>query len=157
MPETFSPPPWVSNPDMHRSMYVTHMPWCIPGSLINGFPWSRWRGKRSRHSRCMCSPQFYVFVKKPMANAHGMFWVQIHASVWSSEKLRRISHVVLSGIRYPLLILRFCIVSKYVNCAIWRWWRSLIFSSEKTAGSLWFTVNNTMTAYDLAKQVNNIQ
>ena len=39
MLETFSPPPQVSVPDMHHGTYVTHVPWCMPGSLINGFLW----------------------------------------------------------------------------------------------------------------------
>ena len=43
-------------PDMHHGTCVTHVPW----SLTNGFLWSRWRGKRSRYSRRMCNPQFYM-------------------------------------------------------------------------------------------------
>ena len=35
MPGTFSPPPRVSDPDMHHGTCVTHVPWCIPGSLTN--------------------------------------------------------------------------------------------------------------------------
>ena len=60
MPGTFSPPPWISDPDMHRSTCVTHVPWCIPGSLTSAFLWSRWRGNRFRHSRRMRNPQFYA-------------------------------------------------------------------------------------------------
>ena len=45
MPGTFSPPPRVSDPDMHHGTCVTHVPWCMPGSLTNGFLWSRRRGK----------------------------------------------------------------------------------------------------------------
>ena len=66
MPGTFSPPPQVSNPDMHHGTCVTHVPWCMSGSLTSGFLWSRWRGKHSRHPRRMSSPQFYVSVKRPM-------------------------------------------------------------------------------------------
>ena len=64
MPGTFSPPPRISNPDMHHGTCVTHVPWCMPGSLTSGFRWNRWRGKRSRHSRCMRNPQFYVSSKR---------------------------------------------------------------------------------------------
>ena len=46
-----SPPPGVSNPNIHHGTCVTHVPWCMPGSLTSGFLWSMWRGKRSRHSR----------------------------------------------------------------------------------------------------------
>ena len=64
MSGTFSPPPWVSDPDMHHRTCVTHVPWCMTGSLISGFLWSRWRGKCSRHSRRMRNAQFYVSGKR---------------------------------------------------------------------------------------------
>ena len=66
MPGTFSQPPQYSDPDMHHGTCVTHVPWCMPGSLISGFLWSWWRRKRSRHSRRMRNPQFYVSGKRPM-------------------------------------------------------------------------------------------
>ena len=66
MPGTFSPPPWVSDPDMHHGTCVTHVPWCMSGSLTSGFLWSWLRGKRSRHSQRLCNPQFYVSGKRPM-------------------------------------------------------------------------------------------
>ena len=51
MPVTLSPPPRVSDPDMHQCTCVMHVPWCMPGSLTCSFLWGRWRGKRSRPSR----------------------------------------------------------------------------------------------------------
>ena len=66
MPGTFSPPPRVSDPDIHHDTCGTHVPWCMPGSLTGGFHWSRWWGKRSRHSRRLRNPQFYVSGKRPM-------------------------------------------------------------------------------------------
>ena len=39
---TFSPTPRVSDPDIHHGTCVTHVPWCMPGSLTSGFLWSRW-------------------------------------------------------------------------------------------------------------------
>ena len=66
MPGTFSPPPRVSDPDMHHGTCVTHGPWRMPGSLTSGFLRSRWRGKRYRHSRRMHNPQFYVSGKRPI-------------------------------------------------------------------------------------------
>ena len=68
MPGTFSPPPWVSDPDMHHGTCATHVPWCMPGSLTCDFIWSWWREKRSRHSRRMRNPQFYVSGKRPIAS-----------------------------------------------------------------------------------------
>ena len=45
MPGTFSPSPRVSNPDMHHDTCVTHVPWCMPGSLTSSFLWNRRWGK----------------------------------------------------------------------------------------------------------------
>ena len=56
----------VNHPDMHHDTCVTHVPWCVPGSVTRGFLWSWWRGKRSWHSRRMCSPQFYISGKRHM-------------------------------------------------------------------------------------------
>ena len=61
----FSPPPRVSDPDMHHGTCATHVPWCMPGSLTSALIWSRWRGKRSRHSRRMRSPNFTYLVRGP--------------------------------------------------------------------------------------------
>ena len=68
---TFSPPPWVSDPDMHHGTCVTHVPWCMLGSLTSGFLRSRRRGKRSRHSRRMHNSQFYVSGKRSMYGNSG--------------------------------------------------------------------------------------
>ena len=46
---------------------VTHVPWCMPGSLTSSFLRSRWRGKRSRHSRRMRNPHFCVSGKRPIS------------------------------------------------------------------------------------------
>ena len=66
MTGAFSPPPRVSDPDMHHGTCMTHVPWWMPVSLTNGFLRSRWRGKRSLHSRRMRNPQFYVSGKRPI-------------------------------------------------------------------------------------------
>ena len=81
IPDTFSPPPRVSDPVMHQGTCVMRVPWCMPGSLTSVFLWSQWRGKRSRHSRRMRKPQFYVSSKRPIG--------PIQAAVCQSERLRR--------------------------------------------------------------------
>ena len=55
-----------SCPDMHHGTGVTHIPWCMSELLTSGFLWSRWRGKRSRHSRRMRNPQFCVSGMRPI-------------------------------------------------------------------------------------------
>ena len=73
---TFSPPPRFSDRDMHHGTCVMHVPWCMPGSLTSGFLWSRWRGKRSRHSRYMHNPRFYVSGKRHMDSSIVLYFVR---------------------------------------------------------------------------------
>ena len=65
IPGTFSPPPRISYPSMHHGTCVTHVPWCIPGSLTSGSLWSQWRGKRSRHSHACTTRNFTYLVRGP--------------------------------------------------------------------------------------------
>ena len=67
MPGTFSPPVWVNDPDMHHGTCVTHVSWCMPGSLTSGFHWGRQREQRPRHFQRMCNAQFYVSGKRSVA------------------------------------------------------------------------------------------
>ena len=67
MPGAFSSPLRVSDPNMHHDTPVTHVPWCMLGSLISGFLWIRWREKCSWHSRRMCNPQVCVSGKRLIA------------------------------------------------------------------------------------------
>ena len=64
-PGMFSLPLQVNDPDMHHGTCMTHMPWCMPGSLTRGLFWSRWRGKRSRQSRACATRNFTYLVRGP--------------------------------------------------------------------------------------------
>ena len=86
MPGTFFPPPRVSDPDMLHGTCVTRVPWCMPGSPTSGFLWSRWRGKRSRHSRRMRNPQFYVSGKRRMMGRI-ILWALPHVHMCSPGSL----------------------------------------------------------------------
>ena len=95
MPGTFSPPPRVIVPDMHHGTCVTHVPWCMPGSLPSGFLWGLCLEKRFRHSRRMRNPQFDVSGKRPMRFYHpaslASCWYNVTAAGtnfrWSLEEL----------------------------------------------------------------------
>ena len=51
-----------------------------------GIPDPRWRGKRSRHSRRMRNPQFYVYGKKPMASVnYGLGTPIYHLTIWQGS------------------------------------------------------------------------
>ena len=83
MPGTLSPPQRVSDPDMHHGTCVTHVPWCMSGSLTSGFLWNRWRGKRSRHCRRMCNPHFYGSGKRPIVPIAS--WYEARAKVTTNK------------------------------------------------------------------------
>ena len=52
--------PLFIDPGMHHGTWVTHVPWCMSGSI------TAVAGKRSRHSRRMRNPQFFVSDKRPI-------------------------------------------------------------------------------------------
>ena len=52
----------VSDPSMHHGPCITHVPWCMLGSLTRGGG-----GKHFWYSLRMHNPQFYVSGKRPMA------------------------------------------------------------------------------------------
>ena len=92
MPGTFSTPPRVSHSDIHHGACVTHVPWCMLGSLTSGFLWSRWRRIHSRHSQRMRNPQFYASGKRPIAVTLKI-WCEPLSSVvnWISYTLNCVS------------------------------------------------------------------
>ena len=65
MPGAFSPPPPVSNPDIHHGTRVTHVPWCKQGSLTSGFIWSRWRGNVPDIPGACATQNFTYLVRGP--------------------------------------------------------------------------------------------
>ena len=96
MPGTFSPPPRVSDPDMHHGTCVTHIAWCMSRSLTGGYLWSRWWGKRSRHSRRMHNPQVCVSGKRPIAKlTHAQLFLACYWSFpWNLFICSCITHIV---------------------------------------------------------------
>ena len=129
MPGTFSPPPQVSDPDMHHGTYVKHM----PRSLTSGFIWSRWRGKRSRHSWRMRNPQFYVSGKRPIAP-----WMDEVSSHHSHTKSRcgiskHVFATVLTNKCSKRFIIRFRIFISDWKLRCWDSWDSLCFKGTTLA------------------------
>ena len=62
MPATFPPPPWVSDPAASRHARDARAVMHAEIAYWRCFLWSRWRGKRSRHSRRMHYRNFtYLF------------------------------------------------------------------------------------------------
>ena len=84
MPGTFSPPPRVSDPGMHHGTCVTHVTWCLPGSLTCGFLWSRWR----ENVPGIPGAQFCVSGKRPipllLTSNPWMAWCQLYS--WEGIK-----------------------------------------------------------------------
>ena len=73
MPGTFSPWPQVSDPDMHHGTCVTHVPWCMPGSLTSGFLWNRRRGETFPAFPAHAQPAILPIWKEAhIMTAHGL-------------------------------------------------------------------------------------
>ena len=83
------PPPQmrVSDPYMHRGTCVTHVPWCMPGSLTSGFLWNKLREKRSRHS---ANSSFTCLVRGPCKPLQRYFhlWDNYHYSATETYTMK---------------------------------------------------------------------
>ena len=66
MPGTFFPPPQVSYPDIHHGTCITHVPWCMPGSLTSGFLWSWWRENVPGFPGACATHNFTYLVRGPL-------------------------------------------------------------------------------------------
>ena len=134
---TFSPPPCDSDPDLHHGTCVTHVPWCMPGSLNSGFLWNRWRGKRTRHSRRMRIPQFKVPGKRPMGRkpdsrtftklgkCSGIVFVERCATSWSlAGRVHKVSAHGNCGRSYSPATGRIGSKSSYLLYFVWEPHRS---------------------------------
>ena len=64
MPETFSPPPRVSDLGMHHGTCVTHVPWCMPWSLTSGFLWSRRPGGNVPGIPGACATHNFTYLER---------------------------------------------------------------------------------------------
>ena len=73
MPGTFSPPPQVSDPDMHHGTCVTHVSWCMAGSLTSGFLWSRRRENVPGIPGACATCNFMYLVRGPYIPQNGVY------------------------------------------------------------------------------------
>ena len=126
MPGTFSPPPRVSDPNMHHGTCVTHVPWCIPGLIASGSLWSRWRGKCSGHFRRMRIPQFYVSGKGPILRVSQLsmraFATQLDSARDNQSQMASISQTTHSSAFswMKMLELRLKFTEVYSGCFVFR-------------------------------------
>ena len=122
MPGAFSPPPRVSDPDIHHGTCVTHVPWCMLVSLTSGFRWSRWRERRSRHSRRMRTRNFTYLVRGPCRNQSHPAMPSVPLNIRSRLKYNprpstRGSHCRIIGDIYDILV---NVLSKQGLSWLWR-------------------------------------
>ena len=68
----FSPPPRVSDSDMHHGTCWTHVPWGIPGSLTSGFLWNQWRGNVPGIPGGCATRNFTYLVRGPLGHGAGL-------------------------------------------------------------------------------------
>ena len=84
--------PLVSDPGMHHGTCVTHMSTGVV--MLVGIANPRWLGKRSRHSRRMRNPHFYVSDKRPILRC--LQWRQI----WHHDDSRVSVYVLVFNFQY---------------------------------------------------------
>ena len=60
------PTAWVNDPDMHHGTCVTHVPWCMSGSLTNGFLLKSVAGKKFSAFPSHAQPSILLTGKRPM-------------------------------------------------------------------------------------------
>ena len=91
MPGTFSPPPTSKETtcelSRHASRHVRHARAVMHIGIAN----PRWRGKRSRHCRCMRNTQFYGSGKRPMRRkitsmSRQQLWFSQTACRWDMDE-----------------------------------------------------------------------
>ena len=97
MPGTFSPPLRCSDPDTHYGSCVTHMPWCMPGSLNSDFLWNRWRGKLSWHSCRMRNAEFYAYGKRSIDMYCADLVILKHSGLIHRKGQNSFGHQAISG------------------------------------------------------------
>ena len=110
MPGTFCPPRRVSDPDMHHGTCVTHVPWCMPGSLTSGFLWSRWREKRSRHSRRMRNRNFPYLARGPWRHQPTMCYLD-----YPNDRIWFIATMATDVTCHMIVMFDYCVHSMMVE------------------------------------------
>ena len=73
IPGTFSPPSRLSDPDMHHGACVTHVLWCMPGSLTSSFLWSQWRENVHTIPGACATRNFTYLVRGPCRDISMIF------------------------------------------------------------------------------------
>ena len=76
--------PHLCNPDMYQGTCVTHVLWCMQGSLTSSFLSSQWWEKRFRHSLRTHSQQFCVSGKRSMLGCWSILVQACQAGILAS-------------------------------------------------------------------------
>ena len=121
IPGTFSPPPRVIDPDMHHGTCVTHVPWCMPGSITSAVVSSEVGGgenvpdipgaSTTRNLTCLVrSPWKYFLHRWPFGRAIHVDFLQ-----WGSVMVFCVFSLLLDWTNCwtscrvaPILIRRYC-------------------------------------------------
>ena len=117
-------------------------------SLTSGILWSRWRGKRSRHSRRMRNPQFCVSGRQPIQqwieliqfrSRWSCFWsVSLYASCYNtfSANYTNHSHHQWNQIGYLAYHNRYEIHVLICHNQIWKFHSDVIYETSWSCGNI---------------------
>ena len=87
------PSPQVSDPDMHHGTCVTHVPWCMPGSLTSGFLWSRRRGETFPAFPAHAQPAILrIWQEAHGVGVFGILWT-LHHNIWPITTVHKWKHI----------------------------------------------------------------
>ena len=92
-----SPPPWVSDPNMHHGKCVTHVSWYMSWSLTSGFLLSRLRGNISGIAGAFATRNFTYLARGPLTTlGNGQNIVILQASLSNGLPGGNVSSMQLS-------------------------------------------------------------
>ena len=104
MPGRFSPPPTSKETTIQRSRHASRYGRYARAVMHVGIAKPRWWEKRSRHSRSMRNPQFYVSVKRPIGRCCRMCKRPIWILWWggTSTRLNAGRFAMYHGFTWPV-------------------------------------------------------
>ena len=135
MPGTFSPPTWVSDPDMHHGTCLTHVPWSMSGSLTSGFFWSQ-VGENVPGTPGACATRtFKCLVRGPWLVCY------LFVTVGRAHVLKQLFH------RMNLFCSPLIIIWVYSHMAMWL--RHVFFSYKSNLSAIVFDRCHNLTIFNV--------
>ena len=87
MAGTFFPLPLVSDPGMHHDTCMTHVPWCMPGSLTGSFPLKSVAGKTFKAFQVHAQPAILrIWQEAHVLILHARHWCEGSQNIYKQDR-----------------------------------------------------------------------